>query len=130
MAALSRAERLRHKKEFDAVFNGGTAILSGDKKIKALYLIVETDIPFVKAAAAPSKKAGCAVWRNRFKRLAKEAYKKVKLSLAIKAEAFGKGISIIIFPFNLNEKNNKHIFLKDIEPAVQQLLGKIAQKLK
>lgn len=129
MSALSRNERLRQKKEFDAVFNGGTAILSSDKKIKALYLIVESEIPFVKIAAAPSKKAGCAVWRNRFKRLVKEGYKKNKLPLVRIAKAQGKGITIIFFPYSLNEKKNKHFFLEEIELAILFLLQKIVKKL-
>lgn len=129
MSALSRNERLRQKKEFDAVFNGGTAILSGDKKIKALYLIVESEFPFVKIAAAPSKKTGCAVWRNRFKRLVKESYKKNKLTLVRLANAHSKGITIIFFPYGVNEKKNKHILLEEVELAIRHLLARIEKNL-
>ncbi len=130
MTALSRDQRLRQKKAFDAVFKSGTAVLSDDKRIKILFLVVESDLPFVKAAAAPSKKFGSAVWRNRFKRLAKEAYRKNKAPLISLAENFRKGIYIIIFPYNLNEKNNKKIFLRDVEPAISWLIGKILDRIK
>lgn len=130
MTALNRKERLKQKKAFDAVFSSRNAVLSKDKRIKILYLAVDSDSPFVKAAAAPSKKLGSAVWRNRFKRLAKEAYRKNKSPLITLAEVLNKEISVIILPYNMNEKLFKKMFLHDIQSAIDECIGKIIDRIK
>ena len=127
---LSEKERVKSKKEIQLIFSSGKNQFSSDKKIKATYTAEKNSLPpGVKIAAAVSRKAGIAVWRNRFKRLVKESYRKNKYMLLDISEKDHLYIKIIFSPFLLNQKNNKIIKLQEITSAVVNVLIKIKSSL-
>jgi len=74
----------------------------------------------VKVAFAVHKKAGNAVWRNKIKRLLREAYRLNKELLT--HDRTGKSLSII-FALNLmNKRKFPNVYLKDIEQDVLELM--------
>lgn len=128
--SLSRRERIKSKKEFDRIYTAGKTVFSEDKKLKAVYLYdpaaSETG---VKIALAVSKKAGNAVWRNRLKRLIKEAYRLNKEPLYLKAQE-EKFLLKIVFSANyLNEAKNKHLNFQQILTSVLDLLNNIKREI-
>ncbi|KAF0151992.1 MAG: hypothetical protein FD143_1461 [Ignavibacteria bacterium] len=89
----------------------------------------ETEQAVLKAAFAVSKKAGIAVWRNRVKRLCRESYRLNKQILKSVVDEKNLSLIIVFSPFSVNERKNKVISLKDIMPAVVDLMNKIKIKL-
>ena len=127
---LSSKERIKSKKEFDSVYSSGEVLFSTNQKLKAVFLIKrETEQAVLKAAFAVSKKAGIAVWRNRVKRLCRESYRLNKQILKSVVDEKNLSLIIVFSPFSVNERKNKVISLKDIMPAVVDLMNKIKIKL-
>jgi ribonuclease P protein component len=126
---LSSKERIKSKKDFDELYTSGKTLISSDKKIKAIYLTKKNSGEAIKIAAVVSKKLGKAVWRNRIKRLIKEAYRLNKEKIIIAAESAGKDLNLIFSAFALSEKKNKKIGLNDIEPGVLELVNHIKKTL-
>lgn len=126
---LSAKERIKSKKDFDELYTSGKTFISGDQKIKAIYLVKENQLNYVKIAAVVSKKLGNAVWRNRVKRLIKEAYRLNKTEIISAAENKRKIIKLILSAFALSEKKNKNISLKEITPPILEIMRKIKKKL-
>jgi len=128
---LSADEKIKSRKDFELLYSTGKSIYSSDKKLKAVYLIfAETDKTGVRFAPAVSKKAGKAVWRNRMKRLLREAFrlnKEILTGISIQKNFL---IKIILSPNFLNEKVNKSIKLAQVEPGVVEILLKIKSALK
>jgi len=128
--SLSRSERVRKKKEFNFVYNNGKTIFSSDLLLKSVFILEKSDGKSgVQIAAAVSKKAGKAVWRNRVKRLIKESYRLNKLLILEKAKQKDKKLLIIFTPNKLSEKNNRKLKLSDISPSVVELIKKILQQI-
>ena len=127
---LSADERIKSRKDFENIFSSGKIIFSSDKKIKATYFFEKNnENPGVKFAAAISKKSGKAVWRNRVKRLFKEAFrlnKKIIHDICFRKKFLLK----IVFSSNsLNERKNKKIKLSDIMPGMLDVLLKLKSSL-
>lgn len=121
---LSSSERIKSRNDFKKIFNTGKALLSSDKRIKALYVIEKSEKPGVKIAVAVYKKLGSAVWRNRVKRLIKTAYrlnKEILLSLSSKKNIL---IKIIFSPVNISQKNFSKIRLDDVMPGINEIILK------
>ncbi len=128
---LSKQERIKKRKEFEAVYSSGSSLISKSKKFKATYLIrSEGNSSGVKVAFAVSKKAGNAVWRNRVKRLMREAYRLNKNFLIEKAEKFNLFVLLVFSPFRFNKKTHRKIFLKDVETDIIELLKGVEKRLK
>lgn len=127
--SLSRDERVKKKNDFEKVYSSAKVIFSSDLLVKSLYTFNPEDNSFgVKIAAAVSKKAGKAVWRNRIKRLIKESYRLNKQGLQKKV--LEKKISLlIIFSPNKLSETRKKAYLKDILPGVVELINKIEQQI-
>ena len=127
---FSAKERVKSRKDFEKIFSNGKTIFSSDKKIKATYLIEKNGSkPGILISAAVYKKAGRAVWRNRIRRLIKEAYRLNKEIL--RESVFEKNLLLMMVfsPNTLNEKRNKKIYFQDIESGVKEILLKLKDKL-
>jgi ribonuclease P protein component len=127
---LSRAERIKSKREFDSVYSSGEILFSPNQRLKAVFRIErETGQAVIQAAFAVSKKVGTAVWRNRTRRLMRESFRLNKQVLIPVVEEQKVVIRVVFSPNFINEKNNKKIFLKDIMPHVLDLMNKLKAKL-
>lgn len=127
---FSKSERIKKRNDFEKIYNSGKTILSSDKKLKATYLFEKTNQRgLVRAAFAVHRRAGKAVWRNRMKRLLREAYRLNK-SILLDSVEFKKGELLIIFSPNLfNEKKYKKIFLSNVHDSVVELMFLIKDDL-
>ncbi len=124
--SLSSEERISNKKDFDCIYQFGRTVYSHDKKLKAVFLInKKSGKEGIKIAAAVSKKAGNAVWRNRVKRLIKESYRLKKYYLLHDILELKISLLIVFAPYILDSKKNKKISFNDIVSPVEELLKKI-----
>lgn len=127
---LSSKERIKRKKDFQKIYNAGKTVISQDKKFKAVYFFEKTEKdPGVKIAAAIYKKSGNAVWRNRVKRLIKEAYrlnKKILIEISNEKKII---LEVIFSPNLLNQKKNKLLYYKDVSPGIIEIMLKIKSAL-
>ena len=124
--SFGKNERIKEKKLFENLYASGKVSFSSDKKIKAVYFFIEdSDVRPPKVAVAVSKKAGNAFWRNRIKRLLREAYRLNKLPISTFCIEKKNQLYIIFSPYQLNQKENKTIKLFEIMPGVQEILSYI-----
>ncbi|MCK9211356.1 MAG: ribonuclease P protein component [Ignavibacteriaceae bacterium] len=124
--SFGKNERIKEKKLFEKLYTSGKISFSSNKKIKAVYFFVEDrNADFPKVAVAVSKKAGNAFWRNRVKRLLREAYRLNKLPISSFCKEKKKQLFIVFSPFLLNQKENKTIGVVDVIPGVQEMLSAI-----
>jgi ribonuclease P protein component len=127
---LSACERIKSRKDFEEIYSGGRIIFSSDKKVKAVYIVKSGSArPGVKIAAAVSKKSGIAVWRNRVKRLIKEAYRLNKGVLVEKCTGKEILLMVVFSPGALNGKRNKKLVLNEVQPGVLDIMNKIRSSL-
>jgi len=127
--SLTRNERVKKKRDFEKIYSFAKVLFSSDRLIKVHLLSIDSNDSGVKIAAAVSKKAGSAVWRNRVKRLIKESYRLNKKSLVEKVLEKKIQLLLVFAPYKLSEKGNKKIYLKDISPGVVELMNKIKQQV-
>lgn len=127
---LSAFEKIKSRKEFEKIFTEGDTSYSSDNKIRANYcLINDSEKPGVCFAVAVSKKLGNAVWRNRVKRLIRETYRLNKIRLIEKCKDKSALLKIIFSTQTLNQKKNKRIRLKDIQPSLKEIISKLEEKI-
>ena len=127
---LSAIERIKSRKDFVEIFSNGKTVFSTERKIKATYLIInKSDKTGVVISAAVFKKTGRAVWRNRVKRLIKEAYRLNKNILIETAVEKGLHLKLVFSPNTLNEKKNKRLYLSDIMPGVKEIMLKLKDRI-
>ena len=122
---LSPSERIKSKKDFEELYFSGKILISSNQRIKAIYIVKDDPENGVKIAAVVSKKLGNAVWRNRIKRLIKEAYRLNKQEILSQAAVAGKNIRLIFSAYALSEKKNKKIGLNEIVPGVLEVMNMI-----
>jgi ribonuclease P protein component len=122
-------ERLKGKSDIDALYKKGRTIISTDKKLKAILLSSEGRTNKIRVAITVSSKAGNSVWRNRLKRIIRESIRQEKEFLKDQININKQELSIIFSPYRLNQGNFDKIFLKDIKPAVTDILNKITKTI-
>lgn len=123
-------DRIKSKDEIEKIYTLGRATFSTDKKVKAIYLFNSHDNWLgIKCAVNLSSKTGNSVWRNKFKRLIRESIRTEADLLREIIFLGGFGISIIFSPGSINQINHRQIFLKDIRPAIFDILFKIRKTL-
>lgn len=127
--SLSKDERIKEKKNIQLLIQEGSSVFSSKNSLKAIYLIQESDKPGVKIAVGISRKAGKAVWRNKLKRLIRNAYRLNKIPLLKSAQQKNKLVLIIFTSLGYNEQNNKKLFYADIVDEVKSLLEKITKRI-
>jgi ribonuclease P protein component len=127
--SLTRNERVKKKRDFEKIYSSAKVLFSSDHFIKMHFLFVESNVSGVKIAAAVSKKAGNAVWRNRVKRLIKETYRLNKNPLLEKVLDKKIQLLLIFSPNKLSEASNKKIYLRNVSPGVVELMNKIIQQI-
>lgn len=125
---LSKRERIKSRKLLEILFTHGKALYSKKSRFKAvLYLFKDSDESGVKVVFAVHKKSGNAVWRNRVKRLMREAYrqnKKILYDVSI------DNLLLLSFsPSRINQKNFRKITLHDVVPDIVDLLLQVKTKL-
>jgi len=128
---LKSKEKIKGEKKFEKIFSGGENIFSDEKTLKAIYKIDrETETTGAIISVAVSRKAGKAVWRNRVKRLIREAYRLNKA--AVTEECMRKNIllQIIYMAHKLNENEHSRISLNYIMPKVININKKIVARIK
>ena len=127
---LSADERIKSRKDFEEIFLNGKTVYSSDKKVKATYLIVnKSNKAGVMISAAAFKKAGKAVWRNRARRLIKEAYRLNKTTIKETACEKGLLLKLVFSPYALNEKKNKKLYFADFLPGIKEIMLKLVNRL-
>ena len=122
-------ERLKTKSDIDAVYKKGKTIISTDKKLKAILLSSEGRINKIKVAVTVSSKAGNSVWRNRLKRIIRESIRQEIEFLKDQININNQELSIIFSPYRLNQENFDQVFLKEIKPAVTDVLNEITKTI-
>ena len=123
---LKARDRIKRTKQIEKIFKEGKILISENKKLKATFLSQKNNNEYlIQFGVAVQKKAGTAVWRNRIKRLIREAYRKNKYLLyqfSIKNKLL---IYLIISPGKLNQSNSSKLSLSEIEPTVLELIRKV-----
>jgi ribonuclease P protein component len=127
--SLTRNERVKKKRDFEKIYSSARVLFSSDHLIKMHFLFVDSNVSCVKMAAAVSKKAGNAVWRNRVKRLIKETYRFNKNPLLEKVLEKKIQLLLIFSPNKLSEASYKKIYLRNVSPGVVELMNKITQQI-
>jgi len=121
-------DRLINDRDFELVYKTGHVVISTDKKIKAKYLFESKDINnTVKIGLSVVSKKGNSVWRNRIKRILRESVRIDREILRSIIEIKNEGLLIIFSPYSLSQTNSKKIFLKEIKPAVLDILKRIGK---
>ena len=121
-------DRLINDRDFELVYKTGHVVISEDKKIKAKYLFESKEINnTVKIGLSVVSKKGNSVWRNRIKRVLRESVRIDREILRSIIEFKNEGLLIIFSPYSLNQTNSKKIFLKEIKPAVLDILKRIGK---
>jgi len=127
---LSAKEKIKNQKDLNKVHQSGKSILSSDKKIKANFFVEKTTHqPKVKFAVTVSKRLGSAVWRNRLKRLFREAYRLNKSALIEKSSTNNKDIKIAMSSYKLNQKIYRRLRLLDVEPGISEIINNISRRI-
>ena len=118
-------DSLKSEKDIELVYRKGKVIISTDRIIKANYLSADNLTNRIKFAITVSSKTGNSVWRNRFKRIIRESLRLELASLKKINFKSNSDLLIIFSPYKINQTNNKQLFLKDIKPALSDILNKL-----
>ncbi|MBI5726310.1 MAG: ribonuclease P protein component [Ignavibacteriales bacterium] len=116
---------------FNELFSRGRGFLSEKEQFRAVYLFLNSDSnffsapPFVQFAPVVPKKCGKAFWRNRVKRLLKEAYRYEKAIITEECKAKNRKLLLIMMPVSISQKKTPGITLQEVQPYVSGLLQKI-----
>lgn len=128
--SFSKEERIKKKKDFEKIYNTPKALISSNQLIKANYLYeFSSKKGFIKIAAAVSSKSGKAVWRNRIKRLIREAYRLNKNRLLEIVENKKINLMIIFSSYRLSENRNKKITYSQLEEDIKEIITRLFKEI-
>lgn len=128
--SLSAKERIKRKRDFDKAYTSGKILISGDRRIKAIFVVdTEAEESGVKIAAVVPRKHGKAVWRNRVKRLIRESYRLNKHRLVHFCEDTNILLMIVFSAFSITERTNRKVVLRDFMPGVVELMKQLEKKI-
>ena len=120
---IKSVDRLKNDNDFELVYEKGITITSEDKKIKAKYLFIKkTKNGSSKFGITVISQKGNSVWRNRLKRILREAVIKEETTLLNIADQKNSNLLVVFSPHLINQNNSKKIFLNDIKPAVLNII--------
>ena len=120
---IRSVDRLKNDNDFELVYGKGITITSEDKKIKAKYLFIKkTENGSSKLGVTVISQKGNSIWRNRLKRILREAVIKEETTLLNIADQKNSNLLVVFSPHLINQNNSKKIFLNDIKPAVLNIL--------
>ena len=120
---------LKTDSEFEVVYKKGMFIVSPDKKLKANYLVIpENKKQKIRIGLSVSSKKGNSVWRNRIKRIIKEALRSNDYLLKDIISQINAGLWIVFSPHTIDQTNYKKVFLKDIQKSVLDILTQLKIK--
>ncbi len=77
----------------------------------------------LQAAFIVGKKSGGAVWRNRFKRILREIFRLNKHKLVLSLETKEKSLFVIFSSHRLNQKQNRILQYRDLEPEMLRMMN-------
>jgi len=120
-------DRLKNKNDIELVYKKGYVIISADRKLKANYISIDSETKKVKTAVSVSSKAGNSVWRNRLKRLIRESLRQEELILKETVFKNKLELAIIFSPYRINKTKLAHPILKEVKPAVTDILNKLSK---
>ena len=129
---LSAPERIKGRKDFERIFVEGKTIYSAESKIRVNYVkstASEKNKINVFFAIAVAKKLGGATWRNKVKRLIREAYRLNKLELIEECTKKNVLLEIIFSPQNINQTKNSYLGFDHIAPSIKELIAKLKEKI-
>ena len=119
---------LKASSSFELVYEKGMFLISRDKKIKVNYIFNYGDKEhIIKAGISVSSKKGNSVWRNRIKRIIKEALKSYEDLLIELNKQINAGLWMVFSPHSIDQTKNKKIFLKDIKPSILDILKRLTK---
>ncbi|MBU0560230.1 MAG: ribonuclease P protein component [Bacteroidetes bacterium] len=122
--SLSRKERLTKKKDFQTVYSAGRTIISNSRFFKAIFYLEHSEEESgIKVAFAVHKKSGNAVWRNKVRRLLREAFRSNKKILG--GFPADQKMLLVFSNYSLNKKKHPKLKLNDLLPSVIELMNKI-----
>lgn len=121
-------EWLKSNIDFELVYKNGQTIVSKDKKLKAKYFFLDNKKNCkVKAGISVSSDKGNSVWRNRLKRIFREAIRKEKEALSAIARQKNACLLIILSPHSINEVSLNKIYFKDIATSFFEILIRLKE---
>jgi ribonuclease P protein component len=119
-------EWLKNDRDFEFVYSKGHTIISEDKKLKARYLFIDKiENIKVKAGLSVISKKGNSVWRNRVKRILREALRKEVEKLLAIAKQKSADLLIIFSPYSIDQNKFRKIYLEDINTSVLEILNRL-----
>lgn len=127
--SLSKGERIKEKKNIQLLFQNGSSVFSSKNSLKAIYLIKDSKEPGVKIAVGVSHKSGKAVWRNRLKRIIRNAYRLNKIPLIKSARENNKQVLILFVSSGYSELRNRRLNNQEITEEVKSILGKLEKNI-
>ena len=102
--SYSKDFRLKSSRQYQQVLERSKGIRG---KFITLHAFCNPNYPYTKLGIVASKKYGKAIMRNRFKRIVREAFRKVKSS-------FPLGMQMVVRPRKLAEEAKMHDILDEL----------------
>ncbi|MDR2170402.1 MAG: ribonuclease P protein component [Planctomycetaceae bacterium] len=114
MGLFPKTSRLRYRGEFERVFDAKIAVSDG----LLIVFVLQNDLQRSRLGLSVSRKVGNAVVRNRWKRLIREAFRKIY-------ETFPLYLDVIVIP----QRNAKISNGKNIEASLKKLIKKAIKRI-